>query len=238
VHATTATRSPQTGFTLIEIMLVVVFASIMMTAAVVGFSSVRRGRLRVGATHVASAMRFAYVHALTTGRPTRLVLTVGSNRFWIEDTPDAHTLDTQDPLHAGGAEADPEATEANARREAEAMAEMRPRAPRAEFRRPEGSRYRERELGADVVFSRLFTAHASEAREEGNGYVYFWSGGVTERAVVQLRGASGEVYSVLLHPLTGRAEIFDHEVEPPVIDDSRASDQNEVDAREERARER
>jgi general secretion pathway protein H len=89
-----------------------------------------------------------------------------------------------------------------------------------------------------VVFSRLFTSHASEPREEGQGYVYFWGGGVTERAVVQLRGASGEVYSVLLHPLTGRPEIFDHEVEPPVVDDSRANDQNEVDAREERVRER
>ena len=38
---------------------------------------------------IAAALRASYVHALTTGRTTRLVLVVGSNRYWIEDTDDA-----------------------------------------------------------------------------------------------------------------------------------------------------
>ncbi len=107
------------GFTLIEIMIVVLLASLMATAATVGFSALRRGHLRAGATSVAAALRASYVHALTTGRTTRLVLVVGSNRYWIEDTDDAHVLDTSDPLHQGGAAETAEDAERLARRAAD-----------------------------------------------------------------------------------------------------------------------
>ncbi len=225
------------GFTLIEIMMVVLLASMMTTAAAVGFSAVRRGHLRAGAANIASALRASYVHALTTGRTTRLVLAVGSNRFWIEDTDDAHVLDATDPLHQGGAAETAEDAERLARRAADLIATQRPRAPRAEFSRPQGSRYRERALADDVTIVRLYAEHLEEPREQGNGHVYFWSGGVGERAVVQLRGASGEVYSVVLRPLTGHSQIYDRAVEPPAVDDAQVTDQTEVDAREQRVQE-
>ena len=71
------------GFTLLEIMIVVLLAGLMMSSAVVGFGATRRGRLRAGAARVAAAMRFAYVHALTTGRATRLVISLGDNKIWL-----------------------------------------------------------------------------------------------------------------------------------------------------------
>lgn len=227
-----AGRRRARGFTLIEIMIVVLLASLMATSAVVGFSSLRRGRLRSGASSVASAMRAAYVHALTTGRTTRLVLTLGSNRYWIEDTDDAHVLDNDDPLHQGGAAQTAEDAERAARVTASAIAAQRPRAPRAEFARPSGQRYRERSLSDDVRIERLYTQHDVDGREEGSGYVYFWSGGTGERAVVQLRGVNGEVYSVVLSPLTGRAQVLDRAVEPAEPPEPPANDQTEVDARE------
>ncbi len=225
-------RRAQHGFTLIEIMMVLALAGLMATSAAVGFSSLRRGRLRAGSAHVASAMRRAYVHALTTGRTTRLVLAVGSNRYWIEDTDDAHVLDTIDPLRRGGSAETAESAEAAARDAAQDIAQQRPRAPRAEFSRPQGSRYGERSLSEDVSITRLYAPHEAEARDSGNGYVYFWAGGMGERAVVQLRGVSGEVYSVVLHPLTGRAQIFDRAVEPPQTDEADITDQTEIDARQ------
>ncbi|MFO0626542.1 MAG: prepilin-type N-terminal cleavage/methylation domain-containing protein [Polyangiales bacterium] len=91
------------GMTLLEIMVVMLIAGMMMSSAVMGFGAVRRGRLRAGAAHLASAFRFAYVHALSTGRPTRVVLPLNDNRVWIEDTEEAHVLDPRDPLRLGGA---------------------------------------------------------------------------------------------------------------------------------------
>ncbi len=219
------------GFTLIEVMVSLAVVALLMSAATAGFGAVRRGRVRAGATSIASAFRYAYVHALSTGRTTRVVILLGEGRYWIEDTEDAHTLDPNDPYRAGGAAESPEVLEAAGRREAELMIQMRPRAPRAEFSRPAGRRFRERNMEG-AVFSRLFTAHSEEAREEGRGYVYFFSGGVAERAVVQLRGDDNSAYSVLVEPQTGRAIVYDQHIEPPSLPDREPSDQEEVDTRQ------
>lgn len=213
-------------------MLVVLLITLMTTGATVGFGALRRARVRTGAANIASAFRAAYVHALTTGRSTRVAFALGEGRVWIEDTEDAHTLDAHDPLRAGGAlVTDPEQIEAEARREAEAMSNLRPRAPRAEFQAVAGHRFRPRTLEG-VTFARLYTSHTDEPRESGTGYVYFFSGGQAERAVIHLRGEDGATYSVLLHPLSGRAEIFDHPVEPPRVEEP-SDERTERDARDE-----
>jgi hypothetical protein len=216
-------------------MVVVLIAGLMASSAMVGFGATRRGRLRAGAARVAAAMRFAYVHALTTGRATRLVFSMGGNRVWIEDTEDAHVLDPNDPLRAGGATVDAQQVEEIARREAEAQINLRPRAPRAEFARPAGNRYRVRELEG-VVFSRLYSSHETEPRERGDGYIYFFTGGAAEPAVIHLQGGNDETFSVMLHGATGRPEIFDHAVELPRIDESE-SDERDTDMRDQTVRE-
>nr|MBK7065684.1 type II secretion system protein [Deltaproteobacteria bacterium] len=230
-----AARSRSRGFTLLEMMIVVLLAGLMASSAVVGFGATRRGRLRAGAARVAAAMRFAYVHSLTTGRATRLVFSMRGNRVWIEDTEDAHVLDPNDPLRAGGATVDAEQIEAIARREAEAQINLRPRAPRAEFARPQGNRYRVRELEG-IEFTRLYSSHESEPRETGDGHIYFFTGGSAEPAVVHLHGGNDETFSVMLHGASGRPEIFDHAIELPSIDES-STDERDVDLRDQRIRE-
>jgi hypothetical protein len=177
---------------------------------------------------LAATFRFAYVHALTTGHTTRVSFPIGRGQLIMEDTDDAHTLDANDPLHAGGA-AD---VEVAARNQAVLMTDLRPRAPRASFRRLPPRVFRARDLETGVVITRLYSQHDPEPRDEGIGHVYFFSGGQAERAVVHLRNNRGEIFSVLLNPLTGRAEIFDRPIEPPVVEDRDSTDQVEVDARD------
>lgn len=217
------------GFTLIEVMLVIALAALFTAGATVGFSATQRGRVKAGAAHLASSFRAAYVHALTTGKATRVVLDFNDNQVWIEDTLDAHVLDRRDNLRGGDLEAE-------AQSEAQRVMESRPRAPRAEFEQVAGNRYRPRVLERGVTIGRLYAQHEPGARENGRGYVYFFSGGVAERAVVQLRGPGDVVYSVVLHPLNGRSEIFAEAVEPPDRDEPEERDDREVDAREMEAR--
>ena len=237
-HASPTRRlapSRSRGFTLLEIMIVVLIGGLMASSAVVGFGATRRGRLRAAAARVAAAMRFAYVHSLTTGRATRLVFAMGGNSVWIEDTQDAHVLDPNDPMRAGGATVDAQQIEEIARREAEAQINLRPRAPRAEFARPAGNRYRVRELEG-VTFTRLYSSHEAEARERGDGYIYFFTGGAAEPAVIHIHGGNDETFSVMLHGASGRPEIFDHAVELPRLDEN-TSDELDVDLRDQRVRE-
>jgi hypothetical protein len=92
--------------------------------------------------------------------------------------------------------------------------------------------FRSRPLESGVAVVKLFSQHDEEPREQGTGHVYFFSGGQAERAVVHLRNAAGEIFSVSLNPLTGRTEILDRPVEPPTIDERDQTDQVVIDARE------
>lgn len=213
--------------TLIEIMIVIAIMGLLLSGATLGMNALPRTRARASAIRVASTFRWAYVHALTTGRTTRVSFPLGGNAILVEDTDDAHTLDVNDPFHAGGA-AD---IEADAVRTARQMTDLRPRTPRASFRRVPERVFRARTLETGVMFTRLYSQHDAEPREEGTGHVYFFSGGQTERAVVHVRSSRGEIFSVMLNALTGRAEVFDRPVEPPVIDDRDATDQVEIDNR-------
>jgi general secretion pathway protein H len=54
----------------------------------------------------------------------------------------------------------------------------------------------------------VHTEHDREPVTEGKAYLYFWPGGGTERAVVQVgRAGDEEGLSVVVSALTGRARI-------------------------------
>jgi Tfp pilus assembly protein FimT len=224
------------GMTLIEIMVVIALIMMLGTGVAFGVNAVPRTRLRASASRVAAALRLGYVHALTTGRTTRLAFDVGRGTIRMEDTDDAHTLDANDPLRAGGAE--PSAVEARAIERARLQTDLRPRANRASFTAVSPRVFRARDLERGVVFHRLYSQHETEPRSEGGGQVYFFPGGRAERAVVQVRNDRGEIYSVALNPLTGRTEIFDRPIEPPTVDERDARDDTERDERERDERQR
>jgi general secretion pathway protein H len=60
-----------------------------------------------------------------------------------------------------------------------------------------------------VQVASVETEHDEEPVTEGRAYVYFWPGGITERAAIRLKRSdnSEDGLTVLLSPLTGRASI-------------------------------
>jgi prepilin-type N-terminal cleavage/methylation domain-containing protein len=91
----------------------------------------------------------------------------------------------------------------------------------AGYRRPKfeplpGSRGEPRMLAGDVTFKAVFTPHDTSVREEGKGYIYFFPRGITEHSIIQIKDGDDEelVYSIELHPLSGRAVIHLEAVEP------------------------
>lgn len=85
---------------------------------------------------------------------------------------------------------------------------------RPPFKRLEGRGGQDRELEGKAVFSKAFTPHEPKARTEGRAYVYFFPGGLTEHSIVQISDGDDRVYSVEVHPLTGRAVIHTTAIEP------------------------
>jgi general secretion pathway protein H len=66
----------------------------------------------------------------------------------------------------------------------------------------------------------------------GRGYIYFWPGGLTERAYIQLKRAGGgeEALTVIVSPLTGRTKIEKGLVDLPEPRTDKEEDQGDREA--------
>jgi len=87
----------------------------------------------------------------------------------------------------------------------------------ARFQPLSGRRGEKRELEGDTVFRKAFTPHEPTPREDGKAFIYFFPGGTTEHAIIQLSDGAEEeelVYTVEVHPLNGRAVVHRFEYEP------------------------
>jgi general secretion pathway protein H len=198
---------------MVELLLAIALMAILGGVIVSSTSMMSGNRLRSAAGLMVTAVRLAVTRTNVTGHSIRLTFDLDENRLLMEESADRmlRTIDKdgKEELSAG---ADP-ATEAE--KEATKYADgivKGPRAPRAKFQpTPIGkddSPDKGRELGRSIHFRLVQTEHDSKPRTKGRAYLYFWPGGGTERAVVQLQKGDGdEILSVLVSPLTGRAKI-------------------------------
>jgi general secretion pathway protein H len=88
-------------------------------------------------------------------------------------------------------------------------------------------------LQRDITFRSVITTHDDTARTKGRAYLYFWPGGRTERAAIQLRiGDSPDddrTMTLLVSPLTGKVTIKGGPADMVVpTDDTTASDRTDT----------
>lgn len=223
------------GLTLIEVLVTVAVVVLVMLGVVVGSGAVTNARVRGAATMIAGAVKIAFTRASATSRPMRLVLDLDNSRVTLEESDDT-VLVTKDEI-AGGAAAATEA-EKHAIEQADKIVKG-PRAPRAQFRPVKAFGFDEgaeskgkdgesakasrgsRSLGPGVRFRRVETVRSLDGQTEGRAYIYFWPGGQTERAAIQLQAGSSsspeDGLTVLVSPLTGKTRIVAgaKSLEPP-----------------------
>jgi general secretion pathway protein H len=206
-------RQRARGFTLVEVLLVVALMAIMSAMVVSGSGMLTGTRMRSAGALIMSSVRVAMTRANSIGRPVRLVFDLDAGRMTLEETRGRMLRVTN---HDEGAKAG-----AQAATEAEQLAAeyarnvvQGPRAPEAMFSPvPSVSADGDdpalgRELGKDIRFVQVQTEHDAEPRVEGRAYLYFWPGGGTERASIQItRPGDHQGLTVLVSALTGRAKL-------------------------------
>jgi hypothetical protein len=89
------------------------------------------------------------------------------------------------------------------------------------------TRYQNVELGRRVQIVKLIVAHEPVPLESGRGSVHFFPSGMAEHAVIQVSDGSDTVFSVELHPLTGRAKIHPEAYAPAALLDDPDADDDE-----------
>jgi general secretion pathway protein H len=202
-------RRDQRALTLIELLVTIALIGIVTTGVVVGSGAVVNSRMRGAASMITGAVRFAYTRASAVSRPNRLAFDLDQSTVTLEETND--TLLVEKNNATGGSEGS--TPEEKAAQEYAARIIKGPQAPRARFSPVKALGFDAdtsggRSLGSGVKFRKIETGHSPDGQTSGRAYLYFWPGGQTERASIQLVrvGSEGldEGISVLVSPLTAR----------------------------------
>src|SRR3569832_262046 len=85
-------RRAQSGFTLIEILVVLCIVGVLGALSVRGLRSLARSDLRASVSHLSGAIRYLFDRASTTGQYHRLVIDIESGRYWAEVSDDMFYL--------------------------------------------------------------------------------------------------------------------------------------------------
>ena len=229
-----AARRTARGVTLVEVLIVVAIVGLLGGLMTLGAGATDSSRLKRSAVTLASAIRIAYAHASAISKPVRLVLDFEERSITLEEG--SGELALMKGERTGGAAG---ATEAERKIIEESEAILKgPRPPRPMFKPTKAFGFNpdkgntSKELERNIRFFQAETGHQDEAVNSGRVYLYFWPGGTTERAAVQLsiRGTDSpnEMITVLVSPLTGKAEIKKGKWQMPrPRDDAEDSDRRE-----------
>lgn len=232
--------APSRAMTLIEVLIVMALIALILGAVVIGSGQMASSRLRHSSTMITGAVRVAFSRASASSKTVRLVMDFEESAIWLEEGDQPHLVQSKDKSGAGGAAA---ATVA----EQQALEESSrilsgPTAPRTAFKEIDamgltasepGKGHKPLERG--VKFRQVQTAHDDEPKKEGRAYLYFWSGGQTERAAIQLTMGGEDdakrAVTLMVAPLTGRVTIKDGAAPlPNPEDDKEASDREDPGA--------
>jgi general secretion pathway protein H len=233
--------------TLIEIMMVIVIIAIGSTAASLGLNSLTKANLQSACVRLAALSRYAYHRALTQGTTVRVTFDIDNGTFAVSEAHGRITLVRSDaPLRteAERARKNEEDDEAKESEESGAAVDpweaarqrierpdtlVLPSSPFAQLTTPSGApikRFSTQPIGDDIRIAKVIVAHEVAPRDQGKTDLFFFPSGLTQHAVVQVVDKNGIIYSVEIHPLTGRGKIHNAPFEPEVLMDD-ASKRNE-----------
>ena len=231
-------RASSRGLTLIEIFVVIAIMALVAGVAVAGSNQLPSAKLRGSATMIASAIKVGYTRATATSRDLRLVMDMDTQKIWLEQS------DIPMLVQSKGKEASL-GSDPMTDKEKEAIAEGErivkgPVIPKPRFKAVAAWGFGDTQGGKGgkplqrgITFRSVQTAHDDKPRTSGRAYLYFWPGGRTERAVIQVRiGESIDddfTMTLIVAPLTGKVSIKGGAVELKIpTDDTTASDRQDT----------
>jgi len=228
-------RRNQRGLTLIEVVIVLAIAAMAVGIAIGALNSLTDASLKSTSIELIGAMKYSYDRAIMERRTQRLSIDMDKGLYWIDFTADPFALsaerdrgregekaDDDDPRKGGKKGAKDEEKRSiftddkdAAKKEVEAVLEG---GKAASFESDDESG-KPRSLPSDVKVSKVWSGHQEEAFTSGIARIFFFSGGWTEPAQIEL--TDGDAFVTLkLYPLTGRVRTYDKELEVPKPQDN------------------
>jgi prepilin-type N-terminal cleavage/methylation domain-containing protein len=242
-HARTA------GFTLTELLVVLVVVAIAAGVAIAGLNSVIGSKVDSAVLEVVSASRYAYGRAISRGNTVRLVFDLDAHTFSVEEAEGRLVLSrVDDPWREAVEEDEDEVVDPWKLAEQRISQTLEPSQGESVFHVVGDGESFEHLLphrfgasnpfdpGADaesdpeVRIVRFVAPHEPDPRTRGRGYIYYFPNGLSTAGVVQLSDPDGgTVLSVVFDELTGSASIEPYAYEPEELtEDAFDEEQSEV----------
>lgn len=196
------------GFTLLEVLIVV---AIIVVLAFIGSRMVAgtfKTKSRELAWRMASTTRYLYTSAITENKTIRLVFDFESNSYWAESTNEKFLLDTSEDKDREKKEEKKETKDEDTKGKdgEEKSSYLEPN--EATFGSMESSFLETRQLSAGIYLKDVQTTHDKLPITAGRAYIYFFSNGSAEPAVINFRDEADEKHlSVKIDPYSGEADL-------------------------------
>jgi len=224
--------SSRAGMTLIEIMVVILIIALATTGIAYGLGAVTQANLRSACMTINAAARGAYGRAISENSTVRLLFNFETHQMSFEEAHGRVVLTRIDDATREeiGEEEDVSVVDPWSAAHARLEDTLRPSFGASPFSALPGRAFRARELASGVRIVRLIVPHEPEPVIEDQGAIYFFPGGQTEHAIIWVGDNNDRVYSVEIHPLTGRGTVHDFGYEPEqLLDDGTGETRSELE---------
>ena len=236
-------RCKSSGFTLIEVIITLAVIGLMMGVSVPLVSSFSKAELRMASGRISSLMREAYDSAALLGGTSRLVFDLDEGTVTLETQEQVQYLkkageseEEQKAASLDKGKKEEEKEEDNGENnelaiggetitkgELAALASamgiggggsMAPKSTSFSYAEA-GEENTSYTLPEGIKFAGFWAEHLSEELTGGKVYLYFFSMGYTEEAIIYIANEEGTTYSLEVAPLTGRITIHDERIPLP-----------------------
>ena len=226
------------GFTLVEMTITVAIIAMMTAVAIPSLSSVTRLELRKQSRKLSGMVRATYNDAALTGDTHRILFDMESNSVKVQRSASTFQLEpgsnalveasqTQTSFTAGleqmlmsgeGESMFPSSDDEEGADTGESLSALGSLFNINSLQREEGQSSFEDtgsslELGDNVSIMDVWTEGSDKPVAEGSVSMVFFPHGFTQDALIHLQDEAGQVYTIKVWSLTGRAEVFNEYVE-------------------------
>jgi prepilin-type N-terminal cleavage/methylation domain-containing protein len=187
-------RMSRTGFSLIELLIVVAILGLVGMIAIPSISSSFRFSVQSNARELATLMKDTANSAQITGRVHRIAYDLKNNQYWVESTAE-NTLLKGDEAKEKDLEHHsifdkPDANKDN-----------------GGFRQENSLTKKKKTLAIGVSFKDIYTEQGDEAITNGMAYTHIFPQGMSEKTLIHLIDTSHNETSLIVTNLLGRCQV-------------------------------